>query len=292
MRTSVCLALTAVVLVAGVASAARIDEVRVPSAGMSKDVPVSIVFPDKYATDPGAEWPVVYLLHGAGGTNRSDAAPDVGFLADQYGIVFVCPDGAKTSWWFDSPVDPSMRYETFVAKELVPWIDANYRTYGTRTQRAVMGGSMGGHGACWLGFRHKDLFGAVGNIYGGVELWDFPNNWEIARRLGPRDEFPARWREHSAIAEAAKLKNRDIELVTVVGTSDFFLPANRRMHEFLSSNKVAHTYIEIRDTSALEKEVFGKTSSWCGETPHLRRGGVLASPEEQGSASASQVNAI
>ena len=230
----------------GAAFAAKVTEVGVTSRSMGKDVPVSIVLPDKYFKDPGAEWAGVYLLHGAGGSNRSDAVRDVEFLADTYDVIFVCPDGAKTSWWFDSPVDPSMRYETFVTAELVPWIDAHYRTYGTRTQRAVMGGSMGGHGACWLGFRHKDLFGAVGNIYGGVDLRDFPTQWDIAKRLGPRDEFPARWRDHSAIAEAAKLKNREIELITVVGTSDFFLPANRRMHELLSSNKVAHTYVEIR----------------------------------------------
>lgn len=235
------------VLTAGVASAATVKCVMVPSAAMKKEVPTTVVLPDKYARDPGAEWPVVYLLHGAGGNNRSDGcAPDVSRYADLYDVIFVCPDGAVTSWWLDSPIDPTMRYETYVVDELVPWVDAHYRTYGTRTQRAIMGGSMGGYGACRLGFRHRDLFGAVGNIYGGVDFRAFPNEWEIARRLGPRDQFPERWAEFAAVTEAAKLKNRDIELITVVGTQDFFLKCNREMHELLAANKVAHTYVEIR----------------------------------------------
>ena len=109
-----------------------------------------------------------------------------------------------------------------------------------------MGASMGGHGACWVGFRHKEQFGAVGLIAGGVDLWDFPGSWDIAKRLGPRDEFPDRWREHSAVTEAAKLKNGEVEIFSIVGTDDFFLAPNRKMHKILSDNKVAHTYVEVR----------------------------------------------
>ena len=167
-------------------------------------------------------------------------------LADSFQVILVCADGGKTSWWFDSPKDPSFRYETHVFRELVPWVDAHYRTIPERGKRAIMGASMGGHGACWIGFRHKDIFGAVGTIVGGLDLWDFPDSWDIAKRLGPRDEFPDRWRKHSAVAEAAKLKTGELELVFIAGTSDFFLPSNRRMHSILLDNKIAHIYIEIR----------------------------------------------
>lgn len=239
-------------------SAAVVEEVQVPSPAMNKDVPASVVLPAKYAQDPGAAWPVVYVVHGAGGNHRTYATAELTYLADQYGFILVCADGGKTSWWFDSPIDPTYKYETHVTKELVPWIDAHYRTYATRTQRAIMGGSMGGHGACWLGFRHKDLFGAVGSIYGGLDLWEFPKQWDISKRLGPRDEFPERWRTYSAYTEGAKLKNGDVEFIQMVGTSDFFLKANRKMHEILVSNKVEHTYIEMRTDQE-------KTSGHSGE---------------------------
>ena len=51
---------------------------------------------------------------------------------------------------------------------------------------------------------------------------------------------------HSAITEAAKLKNGEVEIVSIIGTSDFFLEPNRRMHKLLSDNKVAHAYVELR----------------------------------------------
>lgn len=229
-----------------VARGATIEEIRIPSPSMGKEIPACVVLPDKYAADPGMAFSVVYVLHGAGGNYRTYATEEVKFLADRHEMLFVCADGGRTSWWFDAPADPSYRYETHVTKELVPWIDAHYRVIRDRAHRAVMGGSMGGHGACWIGFRHRDLFGAIGSIYGGVNLWDFPGNWDIAKRLGPRDQFPDRWREHSVVTEARKLRNGDVNLLMVVGTSDFFLPANRELHGILTSNKVAHTYIEKR----------------------------------------------
>lgn len=227
------------------ANAAVLEKIAIPSAAMGKEIPANVILPDKYARDPGANWPTVYILHGANGTCDTYATDEVKYLADTFDIVFVCPDGGRTSWWFDSPIDPAYRYETHVVKEVVPYIDSHYRVHRSRSQRAVMGGSMGGHGACWLGFRHHDVFGAVGNIYGGVDLCGFAEQFDIKLRLGPLAENPERWRAHSAITEAAKLRNRDVELITVVGTRDFFLEANRRMHELLASNNVAHTYIEI-----------------------------------------------
>ena len=232
----------------GAAFAGVVVDVSVPSASMQREVPASVILPDAYDGAATSRWPVVYVLHGAGSTHRTyinaGVVPDQ--FADMFQVIIVCADGGTTSWWFDSPVDPSYRYETHVAKELVPWIDAHYRTIPERGKRAIVGSSMGGHGACWIGFRHKELFGAVGVNVGGVDLLPFPNSWDIAKRLGPRDEFPERWKEHSAITEAAKLKNGEVEIISIIGTSDFFLEPNRRMHKLLSDNKVAHAYVELR----------------------------------------------
>ena len=267
IRMSMAAICTAVAAVSHMACGSIMREDAVYSAIMNKDVPASVILPDSYAVPYSTNrYPVVYILHGAGGSHRRYIDAKIGLpeLADRYQAILVCADGGKTSWWFDSPVDPSVRYETHVSKELVQWIDSRYRTIPERGKRAVMGASMGGHGACWIGFRHKDVFGAVGVIVGGVDLWDFPDSWDIAKCLGPRDEFPERWREHSAVAEAAKLKNGDVEIVSVVGTSDFFLEPNRKLHRIMSDNKVAHTYIEIRgkdDKSSGHDFSFSRNSS-------------------------------
>lgn len=53
------------------------------------------------------------------------------------------------------------RYMDHVIEELVPWVDATYRTIPERARRAVMGKSSGGFGALTLGMRHPQVFGAV-----------------------------------------------------------------------------------------------------------------------------------
>ena len=128
--------------------AARVDTVLVRSAAMNKDVKVVYVLPDKAIGKQAC--PVVYLLHGYGGNARSwvQLKPELPQMADEKGIIFVCPDG-KNSWYWDSPENPAYRYETFVTSELVKYTDGNYATIPDRKARAISGLSMGGHGALW-----------------------------------------------------------------------------------------------------------------------------------------------
>ena len=141
------------------AQAADVKTVAVKSDSMKKEVKVVVITPSAYA-DKKTKFPVVYFLHGFSGDQtvwgmQSGLAP----LADRYGMIFVSPDGAKSSWWIDSPVDAKMKYETFVSRELVKFIDSNYRTIADRRHRAITGESMGGHGALFNAIRHKDVFG-------------------------------------------------------------------------------------------------------------------------------------
>ena len=232
-----------------VASASTITNLVVHSAKMDKDVPVTVVTPDGYGK--GAKFPCVYVLHGAGGSNEKGANPVVTNLVERYGFVAVAPDGGKTSWWLDSPIDPKYQYETFVIDELVPYVDSHYDVIASRSGRGIMGGSMGGHGACYLGMRHKDLFGVIGNIYGGVDLVPWSGRWDIDKRLGPRDANIARWEEHSVVNVAKTLRNGEVDLICALGTEDFFLGCNRQLHDLLSANGVAHTYVEVRSSSTM-----------------------------------------
>src|SRR5690606_5174995 len=128
------------------AKAATVDTVQTFSAAMDKAINAVVITPDRYDEDDA--WPVVYLLHGYGGNYGSwvNEIPAIKGLADQHGLIIVCPDGGFGSWYWDSPVDSAFRYETYVAKELVGWIDARYKTIADRSGRAITGLSMGGHG--------------------------------------------------------------------------------------------------------------------------------------------------
>ena len=138
--------------------AARVDTVFVKSPSMNKDVKVVYILPDKAVAKNPQACPAVYLLHGYGGNARTwiGIRPELPQIADEKGIIFVCPDG-KNSWYWDSPKDPSYRYETFISSELVNYTDTHYAAIPEKRGRAITGLSMGGHGALWNAIRHKDV---------------------------------------------------------------------------------------------------------------------------------------
>lgn len=252
------------------AFAAKIEYIDFQSESMQKSVPVSVILPDAYETDANVRFPVVFALHGHSGESKNfyQARPGglLPNLADQYGFIAVCPDGGYGSWWIDSPVNPKIKYETLVVKEVLPFVDEKYRTLANKKHRAIFGVSMGGHGACYIGFRHTDLFGAVGNIVGGVNLTPYPHQWGLDDVLGSPDEHPGNWRDFSALSQAKNIGNGDVELVSICGTADFFLLPNRAMHDMLSQNNVRHTYVEMRGA---DKTLSSHTTEFAREVMPL-----------------------
>jgi S-formylglutathione hydrolase FrmB len=138
---------------------------------MQRSIKTVVIRPSSYGNNT-KRFPVVYLLHGAFGrySNWILKVPHIQELADEYQMMIVCPDGGYTSWYFDSPVDSSFRFETFVGMEVPAYIDANYRTIADRKGRAITGLSMGGHGGIFLGFRHADLYSACGSTSGALHV--------------------------------------------------------------------------------------------------------------------------
>lgn len=224
--------------------AAQVDTVMVESRAMNKGVKVVYVVPDKALSGQAQACPVIYLLHGYGGEAKSwiTIKPELPRIADEKGIIFVCPDG-KNSWYWDSPLNPAYRYETFVSSELIEYTDRHYRTVASRQGRAITGLSMGGHGALWNAFRHKDVFGAAGSTSGGVDIRPFPQNWEMSRQLGEFAANKKRWDEHTVINQIDKIQNGDLAIIFDCGESDFFLEVNKDLHKRLLGRGIDHDFI-------------------------------------------------
>jgi S-formylglutathione hydrolase FrmB len=226
------------------AVASKVDRLMVPSAAMKKDVAVNVVMPDGYDKDPDAHFPVLFLLHGAGDNDWTWLnASSVASLADQYGIILVCPS-AELSWYFDSPEDPTSLYETFITAELLPYVDGHYRTRADRLHRALLGCSMGGHGALFLAIRHKDLFGIAVSLSGGVDFRPFPKNWNLDKILGAEADHPDRWNDLNVLNQAKSLKDGELAISIDCGVYDLFIAGNRALHQQLLDQKVMHDYSE------------------------------------------------
>lgn len=233
----------AVLLGVQLAIAAKVDTATTYSTAMKKNIKAVVITPDSYAQ--GKSMPVVYLLHGAGDAFSGwiKKVPAIQQYADDYQTMIVCPDGNVTSWYFDSPIDPEWKYETYVATELVSWIDKNYKTIKDRRSRAITGLSMGGHGALYLSFRHQDVFGAAGSMSGGVDITPFPLNWNIAKRLGDYDKNPQRWKDNSIVNMTHLLVPNRLALIIDCGKDDFFYQVNIKLHEQLQYNNIPHDFI-------------------------------------------------
>lgn len=232
----------AVVMFCGSLSAAQVSDIQVYSKSMDKDITCSVVTPDGY--DKGQEYPVVYLLHGYSNNNRTWVDKfDSASLSDQYDVIIVAPDGRFDSWYWDSPIDPTSRYETFVSGELVEYIDSHYSTIPSREGRAITGLSMGGHGALYLAFRNSDTYGAVGSMSGGVDIRPFPKNWNMEKSLGSQAQNPQYWQEYTVMGQLHNLVPDKLEIWIDCGTEDFFYDVNEKLHEELLYRKIPHSYL-------------------------------------------------
>lgn len=225
--------------------AGEVDTISVYSMSMKKNISCVIIKPDSYKNH-GHLFPVVYLLHGYGGSYNQwiKLAPQLKNKVDELQLIIVCPDGGFGSWYFDSPVDSSFRYETFVSKEVKDYVDKNYHTIADNKHRAITGLSMGGHGAFYLGIRHNEVYGAAGSISGGVDIRPFPKNWDLSKRLGDTICCKINWEKNTVINMTGTLKNGDLALIFDCGVDDFFIEVNRNLNKKLVEMKIDHDYTE------------------------------------------------
>lgn len=234
-------------------NAARVDTLLVYSNSMKKDTKACVVTPDAYSKI-GKPLPVLYLLHGYSGNYATwvKGFPQIKQFADQYSMIIVGVDGGFSSWYFDSPVDSTMKYETYVTKELIGYIDENFNTIKKREGRAVCGLSMGGHGALYLAMRHQDIFGASGSMSGGVDFRPFPQNWDLPKRLGDIALYPENWDKNTVVNQLYLVKDDRLALIIDCGTDDFFITVNRQLNERMLYLNIKHDYIERPGGHTLE----------------------------------------
>ncbi len=209
---------------------------------MNKEIKNIVISPDFHKSKK--DLPVVYLLHGAYGnyTDWTSKTNGLGEYSDINNIVLVFPDGGKNSWYFDSPIDKTYKYETYIVLELIPFVDSIYNTSKKGDFRAISGLSMGGHGAFYIAFKNPNLFVAAGSMSGGLDIRPFFKNWNIKDRLGPIKEYPHNWEKFTVINLIDEIKEKKIDLIFDCGKDDFFYDVNIAFHEKLKAKQISHIF--------------------------------------------------
>ncbi len=156
--------------------------------GESTDRQVSIYLPPSYDASPNKRYPVIYLLHGIGDTDKeftqawkgqTEAWGTIrglmnnGIKEGRFGeMLVVMPDQrTKMMGSFYTNSSATGNWEDFTVKDLVYYIDAKYRTIPKAESRGIAGHSMGGHGAIRLGMKHPEIYSAVYAMNPAVLGW-------------------------------------------------------------------------------------------------------------------------
>ena len=132
---------------------------------------VNVLLPDDYRTS-GRTYPVLYMFHGGDADFRQFDFLGIRELTSGKPIIVVMPDGGRAGW-YSNPVGSFVgprNWETFHIAQLLPWIEANFRTYAEYDGRAVGGFSMGGFGALKYAAKYYGHFASVSSHSGPASL--------------------------------------------------------------------------------------------------------------------------
>jgi len=228
----------------------RVEHVTFDSAVLGREMAFSVVLPEGY--DPrGADWPVLFMLHGLGRHERTliDDEPSRQILLDAQ-FVTVLPRG-RNCWYIDAPGLPEDRYETYT-KEVIALAERRYRISTERDRRAIGGWSAGGYGSARFAERHPDQFTALGTIIG---LLDFPRNDLPGGRNFkiPTDRFtddPAVWKQFNPLYGAEALRGMDVLIVAADRATDFVM--NEHFAKRLDELSIPYTWRVIEGGHTFE----------------------------------------
>jgi S-formylglutathione hydrolase FrmB len=211
----------------------RLQELTLRTSELAAPTGVRVLLPAGYRRHPARRYPVLYLLHGASGDQRSwttEGQGEAEALTAGLPLIVVMPAGGRGGFytnWFNNGAGGLPRWESWHIGRLIPYIDARYRTRATRAGRAIAGLSMGGFGAFSYAARHPDLFNSALSLSGAVDTSIPPGiGPEIIDSIsggdggppgslwGPRETQEVRWRAHNPTDLAENLRGLKLWLRT------------------------------------------------------------------------------
>jgi enterochelin esterase-like enzyme len=231
--------------------------------GMGSKGSYLIYLPPSYATQTVQRYPVVYWLHG-GFSNAREGAWAVAHLDTgiRSGLVpetiIVLPQALPVGWYVNSK-DGKRPVEDVVIKDLIPHVDATYRTIARREFRGIEGMSMGGYGALHLGMKYPALFGAISSVAPAIlqDLKDEPKERTFDTFFDDEAYYDVNGPWALARENADALRQGTV-IRLLAGDQDARLrSAITEFHELLAKLTIPHQFSEVRAAGHVYKEIVG-----------------------------------
>lgn len=196
---------------------ARLLELTLQTSALNAPTRLRVLLPDRYDSTPNQRYPVLYLLQGAVDDYTAWIREgNAEALTAGYPMIIVMPDAGDDGFycdWYNNAGYGTPQWETYHIRQLIPFIDAHFRTEGTRRGRAIAGVSMGGFGAMSYAARHPELFAAAVSFSGLVDDTTLSSKSFIKNTVfGPYSSEQVRWRGHNPVDLANNLRGMDVTL--------------------------------------------------------------------------------
>lgn len=210
------------------ATGTELRDQTIKSTVLGRTMKYSVYLPKGY--DKSKEYPVLYMLHGANGSNNdwlnggkinvnaSTAASD-GTAPE---MIVICPDCGGDNFYCDNYNGNDIKYMTYFFTEFLPTVENLYAVKKDRASRAIGGLSMGGFGSLYYGLLHPEMFSYVYACSPATYIDGAPNLYELLSK-----------------ADVSKLPGITIE----IGTEDFLFQSADYFKQALDANKVPNEYI-------------------------------------------------
>ena len=214
----------------------RIHEYQSKSLGIRRNL--HVYTPPDYDRKADARYPVLYLFHGSGDNDgtwtvlgRAHLIED-NLLAQGKAkpMIIVMPDGHATALRITGSVSADMisrnvrDFERDLVEDLIPFVEANYRTKAGAANRAIAGLSMGGGQSLTIGLNHLDQFAWVG---------------------GFSSYLPSPEKTVAGIFSDPSAANQKLKLLWIAcGKDDRLVEGARQLSELLKKSEIRHEFHE------------------------------------------------
>lgn len=223
-------------------SPSRVEERFFVSGTLGRTMHYYVYLPAGYDDDTTVRYPTLYLLHGIGGNADEWLGYGVREAADTlmgdgtiHPFIIALPHGEQ-GYWIDQ-VGGGPQWATYVANDVVPELDTQYRTLPDRENRAIGGLSMGAHGALQIALNHPDTFGIV-----GAHSPSFRPRAEVPAYFGNDAEFAQR--DPTQLVAAHPEVARRLKIWLDFGVQDGFRAGQLLFEQALVDNGIPHEFHE------------------------------------------------
>ena len=230
----------------------------------------SVFLPPSFSKEPARTYPVIYFLHGLNNDETS-------WTVDRYGniqnaldqmiasgkipeLIMVHPRGDSS--FYCNYMDGSKRYEDLITKELISYMEKQYRAAKGRENRAIAGTSMGGYGALKIAMKYPEQYAAVVGqspiLFPGTNPLALSEEAKSSRfysffinMLTPIFGDPVRqdlWDANNPLVLAKNRKLDGLKIYFDYGTDDRYIPmthldeGNKALAQILTDARVPHTF--------------------------------------------------